>query len=386
MSSLIPRPNGRKWICYKFKGKRHTLRLGKVSDEVAREFQRRFDRLLEYVCLDVDLPPEVGVWRSRLDDRIYSSLITSGLAPPRGPEVLGELINAHELRLIARGVKPSTLVNNRILFSNLRSYFGSERRLSAITMLDADEFRLHLSTKGGQDGGPLARATVSNRCRRARGVFAYAIKNRWMGENPFREITTGREWNHDRDHYLPVELFTKIVDTTADHELRLLLAIVRFCGLRCPSEVRPLRWAAVDWDGMVLVVHGPKNDEYSSGRREVPLFTPVLPYLYAHRERSEGELVFPSHQNTGAAITGRLATLCKKAGELLWPKPFVNMRASGERDALQAGHPIDVVAQWFGHSPEIALRHYNRVVKERQARSASGALRVGETTDDPKRI
>lgn len=386
MSSLIPRPNGRKWICYKFKGKRHTLRLGRVSDEVAKEVQRRLDRLIEHCANNLPTPPDLVAWRNGLDERVYKSLLTSGLAPPRGPEVLGELIAAHEQRLTARGVKPSTLINNRVLYSNLRSYFKPERRITAITMLDADQFRLHLATKGGKDGGPLARATVSNRCRRARGIFAYAIKNNWLTENPFREITTGREWNHERDHYLSIELFTKIVDFSADHELRLLLALVRFCGLRCPSEIKPLPWAAVDWAGGVLVVHGPKNDEYSSGRREVPLFPPVIPYLNAAWEAApKGEpLMFPRHQKTGAAITGRLLSLCRKAYEPLWPKPFVNMRACAERDALKAGHKIDDVAQWFGHSPEIALRHYNRVVKERQARSASNALRVGDDLADPK--
>jgi hypothetical protein len=54
----------------------------------------------------------------------------------------------------------------------------------------------------------------------------------------------------------------------------------------------------------------------------------------------------------------------------MWPKPFVNMRASCERDLLKR-YPIDAVAAWMGHSPEIALRHYNRVAREREAQAAS---------------
>jgi site-specific recombinase XerD len=387
MSSIVSRPNGHKWICYQFHKKRHTIRLGKVDGKLVEEFQRRLDRLLEYVRLGVEPEPEVWAWRHRLDERVYRNLVTAGLAPPRGPTTMGELLAAHLQSLIAKGVKPSTLVNNRVLHTNLRTFFGEGRRLLIITPRDAEQFRAYLLSGGGQNGMKLAKATVSNRCRRARGVFNYAIKNKWLSDNPFREIATGKEWNAARDRYISAEVFTKILDKSADHELRLLLAIVRYCGLRCPSEIRPLLWTAVDWEGGVLVVNSSKTEEYDSGRREVPLFPAVLPYLYAHRETcGSDELMFPNHQRTGAAITGRLASLCRKAGEVLWTKPFVNMRACAERDALQAGHPIDQVASWFGHSPAIALRHYNRVIKERKVRAASNALRPTQNHLDPKHI
>lgn len=373
MSSLSRRPNGHKWIFYRFDGKRHTLRLGKVDDKLAEEVQRRLDRLVEYLSHGVEPDAETFAWRLRLSERVYKSLVTAGLAKPRGPTTIGDLLAAHATSLAARGVKPSTLTNNRVLHDNLRDFFTAERRLSAICTQDADAFRLHLAAKGGKDGKPLAKSTVSNRCRRARGVFALAVRSGWLASNPFQFIPTGKEWNDARNRYILPEVFEKILGMTTDHELRLLLALVRYCGLRCPSEIKPLHWAAVDWSGNVLVVHSPKNDEHASGRREVPLFETVMPYLLAAAEhRGESPLMFPKHQTTGQAITGRLAVLCRKAGEVLWPKPFVNMRASAERDAMQAGHQFDKVAQWFGHSPAIAIRHYSRVVKEREARSASG--------------
>lgn len=379
MSSLSRRPNGHKWIFYRFDGKRHTLRLGKVDDKLAEEVQRRLDRLVEHLSHGIEPDAETFAWRLRLSERVYKSLVTAGLAKPRGPSTVGELLDAHVVSLVARGVKPSTLTNNRVLHGNLRTYFKPERRLSAISTEHADAFRLHLSTKGGKDGKPLARSTVSNRCRRARGVFAYAVRSGWLATNPFQYIATGREWDDARNRYILPEVFEKILGMSTDVELRLLLALVRYCGLRCPSEIKPLEWAAVDWAGNVLVVHAPKNEEHASGRREVPLFKPVMPYLLAAAEhRDASPLMFPRHQTTGAAITGRFAALCRKAGEVLWPKPFVNLRASAERDAMQAGHRFDKVAEWFGHSPAIAIQHYSRVVKEREARSASGRFLPAE--------
>lgn len=387
MSSISKRPNGHRWLTYQFGGKRHTLRLGLTTDAAATEFQLRLDRLLEFVRLGLDPEPALIAWRSKLDERLYKCLCTAGLAPPRGPDTLDQLLAAHEARLIARGRKSSTLTNARVLHANLRKFFSGTRRIQAISVQEADQFRAFLRLRGNRDGEPLAVATVNNRCRRARTIFAMAVESEWLSRNPFREITTGREWNERRNLYVSVPLFTKIIGKSADHELRALLALVRFCGLRCPSEIRGLTWGAVAWEANTIVVYAPKNDEYDSGRREVPLFAPIMPYLLAHCERcgddSAGALMFPRHQKTGAAITGRLATLCRKAGEVLFTKPFVNLRASGERDAFLAGHSIDEIAQWWGHSPEVALRHYKRIAKERAA--AAGALRPSSEATNPKR-
>jgi integrase len=382
VSSITRRPNGHRWITYKFNKKRHTLRLGKVPDELAAEIKRRLDVLIEHATVGLEPPAEIAAWLSKIDERFHKSLETAGLTTSRGPSTLHELIEAHEESLRARGSKPSTMVNNCVVYGNLLKFFKHARHIRSIHLQHAEQFRLFLINKGGRSEGPLAKATVSNRCRRARAIFAYAIKNKWLDQNPFVSITTGREWNYARDHYILPEIFEKILDQSADHELRLLLAMVRYCGLRCPSEVRPLTWQAVDWKNNVLVVHSSKTELYGdSGRREVPIFPPVTPYLHAAWDAApKGEmLMFPSHQGSGAAITGRLASLCRKAGEVLWPKAMVNLRASAVSDAMRAYQDIYMVAPWFGHSPIISLQHYNRVVKERHVRTAYNALHP----DDP---
>lgn len=375
MSSLSRRPNSHYWIFYSHNERRHTLRLGAIGESDAQDIQRRLDRLIGFRRLGVEPDPATADWLSKLGVRLHKCLVTAGLATGRGPSTLGDLIERHELRIVTRQVKPSTLVNTRVLYGNLRSYFTAQRRLSAISIEDADAFRFFLLDRGGKNGGKLAASTVSNRCRRTRTIFTMAVKAGWLSANPFEHMGAGNETNPERDRYIPVELFTKIVNATTDKELRLLLALVRFCGLRCPSELQPLTWAAIDWAVNILVVASPKTERYEGqDRREVPLFEPVLPYLHEwwDADTDKPPLIFPRHQGTGASITGRLETLCRKVGEPLWPKPFVNMRASAEHDLLSQGHNINHVAAWFGHSPEVALKHYSRVVKERQARDAAG--------------
>ena len=109
---------------------------------------------------------------------------------------------------------------------------------------------------------------------------------------------------------------------------------------------------------------------------------PYLAKLYG--ERLVGQThVFPNCQSTGANLTAKLHRICKAAGVDTWPKAWVNMRASCERDML-LNHTIDDCAGWLGHSPTTALRHYKRVVKEQRTREAGSALRLFKTPEPPE--
>lgn len=387
MSSISRRPNGHRWISYSFASKRHTLRLGGVDDRTALEFQRRLDRLIEFQKLALPLEPETIAWLSKLDERLHRSLMTAGLAASRGPSSLGELLTTHLQHLTVRGSKPSTLVNAKVLHDNLRVFFSEGRSFRTITPAECDAFRFWLLTAAGKGGRPLARATATNRCHRAKSIFALAMDNGWIGENPFRHSAKRLEVNKARDVYVTPEMFTRIVNMTADKELRLLLAMVRFGGLRCPSEVRPMTWMRVRWDEGIIIVSAPKTEGHEGQeRREIPIFDTLLPFLEDAWGASDERpfLMFPRHQISNTAITGRLESLCRKAGEALWAKPFVNMRASAERDQISAGRDIEQVAAWFGHSPTTALKHYGRYVKEQKTRSVSKALRTSTTQDAPE--
>lgn len=358
------------------------MRLGQADDSLVKSFKSHLDRLIQCREFGVQPTPDLMGWIFSMGDKLHANLLQAGLVDPRGPNNLSGLLDAHLQSLVAQGRKESTLCNNRVVHRNLIKFFGAQKRLDAITIPDAERFFLHLNEAGGEDGGPLAEATVSNRIRRARGAFAYAIKNQWLQRNPFASVSTGSERNEAKDHYVTPEVFEKILSFTAEKELALLLALVRYCGLRCPSEVTPLRWSAVDWQGGVLVVYSPKLRNFQP-RREVPIFKAAAKYLNDYWDSLEpgpNELMFPRHQLSGAAISNRLLVLCRKAGETMWYKPMTNMRASCVRDLYAAEYPVDSVSHWLGHSATIALKHYSRIIKERQSRGAlrgdSGAIKA----------
>jgi integrase len=63
------------------------------------------------------------------------------------------------------------------------------------------------------------------------------------------------------------EWLDKVLEACPDVEWRLIFALSRFGGLRCPSEHLILSWADLDWERSRFRVESPKT-----GVRWVPIF------------------------------------------------------------------------------------------------------------------
>src|SRR5262249_26215266 len=84
---------------------------------------------------------------------------------------------------------------------------------------------------------------------------------------------------------------------------RAAVALCRFGGLRCPSELMPLRWDEVNWERGRFLVHSPKTEHHEGGReRWVPIFPELRPYLEDAFERAEPGTVYMvnRHRDTNA--------------------------------------------------------------------------------------
>jgi hypothetical protein len=67
----------------------------------------------------------------------------------------------------------------------------------------------------------------------------------------------------------------------------------------------------------------------------------------------------------GAAIKQGYANLrtafekiIQRAGHEQWPGLFVNLRKTRVTELANAGHPLQSVAQWLGHSVDVLIKHY----------------------------
>ena len=65
-----------------------------------------------------------------------------------------------------------------------------------------------------------------------------------------------------------------------DPTWQLIVALCRYGGLRCPSEVLSLRWQDVDWEAGRIIVQSPKTEHHDGKEcRPIPMFPKLRPIL-----------------------------------------------------------------------------------------------------------
>jgi integrase len=209
------------------------------------------------------------------------------------------------------------------------------------------------------------RATVAKRVRVARSIFARAVDWEYIDRNPFAKVKIGSQRNPDRLAYVPPDVVAKVLDACPSQRWRVLVALARFAGLRVPSEIVPLTWGRVDWDRRLLTVKSPKTAGHEGHEvRTVPIAPELFAVLLDLREvTGDVSADTPLVPNVGRGDMNLRTTLLKiidRAGVKAWPRLFQNLRASCEMDWVETV-PAHTAADWLGHSPTIAARHYLKV-------------------------
>jgi integrase len=197
---------------------------------------------------------------------------------------------------------------------------------------------------------------------------------------PARKLTAEpRLANKDREFFVSRDVAGKVIEACPDAEWRLLFALSRYGGLRCPSEHLSLRWGDVDWERDRIRVVSPKTEHHEGkGFRWLPIFPELRPHMEAVWEQAAPgtEYVINRYRDRNANLRTQLERIVRKAGLEPWPKPFQNLRSTRETE-LAEQFPIHVVCEWIGNSATIAAKHYLQVTDEHFKEAA------GKVTHNP---
>ena len=216
------------------------------------------------------------------------------------------------------------------------------------------------------------------------------MRQKLLSENPFADVRGGSQENKSREFFITFEMAEKVLDACPDHEWRLIFALSRYGGLRCPSEHMELTWSDVDWANERLTIRSPKT-EHHHGResRQVPLFPELRVYLEAMYDRAKPGTVhiITRYRSKNANLRTQLERIIKRAGLKPWPKLFQNLRSTRQTELLER-FPIHVVCQWIGNSALVAQRHYLQVTDAHFAEAArrpvcSGAKSGAQAAQNP---
>lgn len=368
MASISSDGNGLKRILFvNPEGKRKAIRLGKMTMKQAERWKIRIEDLVTAGIGGGGIGDDTAAWLEDLDDKMHARLAAVGLvrARNRGTGVtLGGFLQDYFAHMT---VKPQTAVFYGHTRRNLTDYFGESRLLQSIEPAEADKWRQWLKSTEA-----LADATIARRVKAARGMFTRARKWKLIRENPFADVKAGSQTNKDRQFFVTRDIAGKVLDACPDAQWRLLFALSRYGGLRCPSEHLALRWGDVDWEGGKIRVTSCKTEHLEGGGcRYIPLFPELRgPLMEVFEQAPEGsEYVITRYRETNKNLRTQFGRILRRAGVVPWPRLFHNLRATRQTELAET-HPIHVVCAWIGNSQAVAQEHYLQVTDEHFIKAA----------------
>jgi len=381
MASLLKDRTGRWQLQFTTPDKRRrTLRLGKIAKRDAESVKSHVEAIIASAFAGHSAPDDTCRWLSRLPEALHQRLAASGLCRPRDKAALSEFID----RYVAsrQDLKPLTVVKFKATQDYLVEFFGAECDLRAITPGTADDWRLWLI------GKQLGENTIRKHTQIVKQFFTAAVRKQLVPQNPFADLRSATLANPKRFYFVTEAEAEAVLAACPDHEWRLLFALSRYGGLRCPSEHLSLRWGDIDWERGRMTVHSPKTEHHvGHASRVVPIFPELRPHLDEAFALApdRAEFVITRYRDRNSNLRTQLTKIIQRAGLNPWPKLFHNLRSTRQTE-LEERFPSHVVCAWIGNSRAVATKHYLQVTDEHFEKAAAPGLALQNPTHTPSEI
>jgi len=352
---------------------RRSIYLGGVPKKVAQSWVVRVEEIVACGLTGVAWDTDLAAWVRDLPDAAHDKLAKAGLTEPRRPTDVrvATLARLTTTFLERSSAKPATIRGFKQTLDSLHAFLGAETPIEAITAEQADAWRVWITRDTEGSGrrkkkrttgdNRLSPPTIAKRVSVAKQVFRASVRWGWLSKSPFDGLRPGSQANPARARYIPLGTILDVLDACPSIDWKLVMALSRLAGLRCPSEVGGLTWGDINWEKGRLTVLAKKTEHHGGDHavRVVPICPELRAILADAFEQAEpgATLVVPMAARKGVNLRTHLERIIKKAGHAPWPRLLQNLRASCETDWVEK-YPSHVVAKWLGHSPKVAAQHY----------------------------
>ncbi|MGB7347313.1 MAG: tyrosine-type recombinase/integrase [Pirellulaceae bacterium] len=354
--------------------RKRSIWLGGVRESEAQDTKEHVEHLLERV--GKGRPPELATaeWLDGQGKKYRNKLSKCGLVESTTQRVARDLtLSAWMDEYFAErtDAKTSTHGTYKRAKSKLLTHFGKQKRLRNITVADAKKWRVWVKTKSNERNKN-TKACSEETTRRMTGIakllFNEAMERGLVESNPFKGLASTAMGNEKRKHFVKAEVIEACMDHCPCGDWKLILALCRFGGLRCPSELVALRWSDVDLPGGRMTINATKTEHHAAGGvRVCPIFPELRPYLERAWDNAPddgtAEWVINRYRRPDQNLHETFKKILTRAGIQPWPRLFQNLRASRETE-LMARYPAKDVASWLGNSEPTAMKHYAMATDE----------------------
>ncbi len=265
--------------------------------------------------------------------------------------------------------KPNSTANYERAKRCMLDHFGADRMLDEIKPSDASDWRIWLLTERNlrdKNKKGLADETVRRRCGRAKTLYREAISRGYVTENPFSHLVSTCRGNVKRQEFIAASIIDDCIEASPCIDWRTIIALCRYGGLRCPTEVLGLQWSDINLPEGHMTIRAPKTEHtIKGGIRVCPVFPELRPHLeYAWDAAAEGATsVITRYSDPKQNLRTTFEKIITRAGHQTWPRLFQNLRATRETE-LMAKFPAKDVAEWLGNSVPVAMMHYAMATRE----------------------
>ena len=113
-----------------------------------------------------------------------------------------------------------------------------------------------------------------------------------------------------------------------------------------------------------MTVRSSKTERQGKPSRVVPILASLRPYLEQAFELATDGAVYcvARYRSQDVNLRTGLERIINKASVPQWERLWHNLRASAETDLVRS-FPAHVAAQWLGHTPIVAVKHYLTVIE-----------------------
>ena len=314
--------------------KRTTIYLGgrRYSEKTAKELREIVETLVYYRDNTIAVPDKKTLtWIELTTPEIREKLAVAGLIEAQAMHTLKELWDLFQRQ--KNGVKDSTQKTYEDARRRFFEFFKETEILSEITQMQMKQWKESLRST-------LAESTIAGTITKAKAVFNWAVDSGMVEKSPLEGVGRGSFVNRDKDRYITMDEYRRILDACPCLDWRVIIALARIGGLRAPSEILRLRWSDVNWEKSRFYVRSPKTERHEGKEgRLVPLFPELrieLEKLFEADSSEGAEFVItryrdPERTNLGTQF-GRIVQL---AGIEPIEKPFNNIGRVGQPRFMQ---------------------------------------------------
>ena len=302
-------------------------------------------------------------WASKLPQSYYDKLVRWGLLTERTVGVtLAKLV-----AFIAEQQKsPKVKYANDNVGRRLISVFGAHRDISTISRADAESFtRLLAKSVNSKNGKPIKDSTARTMLQRVKYMFNEAVRVGWLDVSPFMSTSIKADVDKSDWCYISKQEVLSVLDNVHNPELRAMIALYRFAGIRGKSELtemtwspETIRWSSTDSQCSISITSPKLKHTTARHWRTVPLPPFVERYLSEwFAVCPEGRKMFGVGMGMGRAADNVVKAFRDNGIDI---HRAYNLRRSFCCDMMEAVGAADAAMyeSLCGHSFEVGMKHY----------------------------